>query len=273
MPRRPSGAVETVEVPGSAELLDGTSIHARIPGAAVDTAVAWLDAWAPAASGPVVPPVLDEVLDVDGRVSERIVRLGPDELFAVETVSSAQHHDAPLVVLHNGAAEHRVGATDYQVDLARALARDGARVVRVDRRATGESSTVRDDERSFLFAQEWVEDQSAVVAAPRHPVGPAGARRHVRRRLARRSRPSTRHPRLVVEISPNDYRRQPGRPRQLRGRRAGDRRPLARSPVGPPAVQRRRAEGPARVDRPAGPRRRRRRATSDRSWSTAPTSS
>ncbi|TDW74236.1 alpha/beta hydrolase family protein [Curtobacterium sp. PhB25] len=205
------GPVETVEVPGSAELLDGTSIHARIPGAAVDRAVAWLDAWAPTAAAPVVPPVLDEVLDVDGRVSERIVHLGPDALFAVETVSSAQHHDAPLVVLHNGAAEHRVGATDYQVDLARALARDGARVVRVDRRATGESTSVREDERSFLFAQEWVEDQSAVVADLGTPsdrlvlVGMcAGAW------LAGRSADEA--PRLVVEISPNDYRRQPAAP-------------------------------------------------------------
>jgi len=208
---KPLGGVEVTEVTGSPELLDGTSIHARIPGTAIDTAVAWLGAWAPTAAAPVAPPELDEVLDVDGRVSERIVRLGPERLFAVETVSSAQHHDAPLVVLHNGAAEHRVGATDYQVGLARALARDGARVVRVDRRGTGESSAVHEDERSFLFAQEWVEDQSAVVTALGEPsdrlvlVGMcAGAW------LAGRSAEEA--PRLVVEISPNDYRRHPAAP-------------------------------------------------------------
>ncbi|WIE66412.1 alpha/beta fold hydrolase [Curtobacterium sp. MCLR17_036] len=208
---RALGTVPTTEVVGSAELLDGTSVQARIPGAAVDAAVAWLDAWAPDDHVVVTPPALDEVLDVDGRVSERIVRMGPQGLFAVETVSSAQHHDAPVVVLHNGGAEHHVGATDYQVDLARALARDGARVVRVDRRATGESTGVHEDERSFLFAGEWLEDQSAVVAALGTPadrlvlVGMcAGAW------LAGRAVDEP--PRLVVEISPNDYRRRPAEP-------------------------------------------------------------
>ena len=202
------GPVPTTEVAGSAELLDGTSLVARIPGTAVDTVVAWVDAWAPWLAVPTVVPPIDEVLDVDARVSERIVHLGPERLFAVETVASGQGEDAPVVVLHNGAAEHRVGAADYQVGLARSLARDGARVVRVDRRGTGESSTVHEDERSLLFTREWIEDQSAVVAALAVPseqlavVGMcAGAW------LAGRATDEA--PRLVVEISPNDYRRTP----------------------------------------------------------------
>jgi alpha-beta hydrolase superfamily lysophospholipase len=202
------GAVATTEVTGSAELLDGTSMVARIPGAALDTVVAWVDSWAPTVATPTVPPVLDQVVDVDHRVSERIVHLGPERLFAVETVSSGQDPDAPVVVLHNGAAEHHVGAADYQVALARDLARDGARVVRVDRRGTGESSAVHEDERSPLFTQQWIDDQTAVVDGLSVPadrlvlVGMcAGAW------LAGRS--SEVAPRLVVEISPNDYRRQP----------------------------------------------------------------
>lgn len=205
------GAVERVEVPGSAELLDRTSMHARIPDDAVEAVVDWLDAWAPDTARPVTPPPLDEVLDVDGRVSERIVRIGPEELFGIETVSSVQDHDAPVVVLHNGSAEHRVGATDYQVALARDLARDGARVIRLDRRGTGESSTVRPDERDFMFAQEWIDDQSDVLQALDVPserlalVGMcAGAW------LAGRAVDES--PRLVVEISPNDYRRTPAAP-------------------------------------------------------------
>ncbi|MGN8050178.1 alpha/beta hydrolase [Curtobacterium sp. 22159] len=200
--------VPTAEVTGSAELLDGTSMVARIPRSAVDAVVAWVDAWAPTTAVPVVPPVLDEVLDVDTRVSERIVHLGPDRLFAVETVASGQDEDAPVVVLHNGAAEHRVGASDYQVALARSLARDGARVVRFDRRGTGESTTVRADERSRMFTQDWIDDQTAVVRALAVPAGRlvlagmcAGAW------LAGRSVDVS--PRLVLEISPNDYRRRP----------------------------------------------------------------
>lgn len=205
------GAVPTIEVPGSADLLDGTSIVARIPEAAVRTVVDQVDAWALEVATPTVEPVLTEVLDVDARVSERIVQLGPEGLFAVETVASGQSEDAPVVVLHSGGAEHRVGASDYQVTLARSLARDGARVVRVDRRGTGESTPVHADERSFLFSQEWLDDQAAVLAALAVPserlvlIGMcAGAW------IAGRATEEA--PRLVVEISPNDYRRHPATP-------------------------------------------------------------
>jgi len=200
------GNVSAIEVSGSAELLDGTSIVARIPTAAVDSVVDWIDTWAPADTSPTVLPELAEVLDVDARVSERIVQLGPEGLFAVETVASGQSEDAPVVVLHSGGAEHRVGAADYQVALARSLARDGARVIRVDRRGTGESTAVHGDERSFFYTQEWLDDQAAVVASLAVPaerlvlVGMcAGAW------LAGRAVDES--PRLVVEISPNDYRR------------------------------------------------------------------
>lgn len=202
------GGVPTTEVTGSAELLDGTSMVARIPGSAVDTVVAWVDTWAPTLAVPVLPPVLEEVLDVDSRVSERIVQLGPERLFAVETVASGQEPDAPVVILHNGAAEHRVGASDYQVALARGLARDGSRVVRVDRRGTGESSVVLEDERSRMFTQDWIDDQTAVVqalAVPSERLVLAGMCAGAW--LAGRSAEVA--PRLVVEISPNDYRRQP----------------------------------------------------------------
>ncbi|WIB78986.1 alpha/beta fold hydrolase [Curtobacterium sp. MCPF17_002] len=200
------GTVPTTEVAGSAELLDGTSIVAVIPGSAVDAVVDRVDSWAPEASVPTVLPALTEVLDVDARVSERILALGPEGLFAIETVASGQSEHAPVVVLHSGGAEHRVGASDYQVTLARSLARDGARVVRVDRRGTGESTPVRGDERSFFYTQEWLDDQAAVLASLAVPserlvlVGMcAGAW------LAGRATEES--PRLVVEISPNDYRR------------------------------------------------------------------
>ncbi|WP_439691335.1 alpha/beta fold hydrolase [Curtobacterium sp. SP.BCo] len=210
-PPRGLGDVATTEVTGSAELLDGSSLVATIPGSAVDTVVAWVDAWAPTTAHPVVPPTLDEVLDVDARVSERIVHFGPDELFAVETVASGQSEDAPVVVLHNGGAEHRVGVADFQVALARGLARDGARVVRVDRRGTGESSAVEEDERALFYTQEWLDDQSAVIGSLGTP-----ADRLVLVGMCAGAwvagRDTADPPRLVVEISPNDYRRNTAEP-------------------------------------------------------------
>ncbi|MFJ3383193.1 MULTISPECIES: hypothetical protein [unclassified Curtobacterium] len=205
------GDVRSVQVHGTAELLDGTSIHARIPSDAVDRVVSWIDGLVPTATTATRPPELDPVLDLDDGVSERIVRLGPDALFGIETVPAAAPADGPVVVLHNGAAEHRVGASDYQVALARSLARDGARVVRVDRRGTGESSVVCGAERDHLFAQEWIDDQSAVVAA----LGVTADRLALVGMcagawVAGRSRAEA--PRLVVQISPNDYRRRPAAP-------------------------------------------------------------
>jgi hypothetical protein len=204
------GDVPTVEVPGTDDLLDRTSIHARIPSVALDAVVGWVDEWAPVTALPTRPPRHEAVLELDDGVTERMVQLGPESLSAVETRPSHVAEDAPVVVLHNGAAEHRVGAAGYQVTLARALAGDGARVLRVDRRGTGESSAVSADERDFLFAQEWIDDQSAIVAALDVPperlalVGMcAGGWLAGRARVA---------PRLVVEISPNDYRRRAAEP-------------------------------------------------------------
>ncbi|OIH96245.1 alpha/beta fold hydrolase [Curtobacterium sp. MCBA15_001] len=205
------GSLDVVEVPGSAELLDGTSIHARIPEVAVDAVVAWVDEHVPTQAVSTRAPVVDAVLDLGDGMSERIRSLGPHALFAIETSPARFDRDTPVVLLHNGAAEHRVGAADYQVQLARSLARDGARVVRLDRRGTGESTAVAADERDHLFGQEWVDDQAAVLAA-------LGAD-HDRLALVGMcagawvaGRSAAERPRLVVEISPNDYRRRPASP-------------------------------------------------------------
>ncbi|WP_420364419.1 alpha/beta hydrolase [Curtobacterium sp. L3-7] len=208
---RAVGGLPVVEVPGSAELLDEMSIHARMPVQAVDTLVAWVDEHVPTATVASRPPRVDAVLDLDSGISEHVVHLGPESLFAVETVPAGAPDDAPVVVLHTGGAEHRVGGNDYQVALARALAEDGARVVRVDRRGTGESTTVSAGEHNHLFAQTWVDDQDAIVSA----LGVDGDRLALVGMCAGAwlaGRSAALSPRLVVEISPNDFRRRPAAP-------------------------------------------------------------
>ncbi|WP_144759205.1 alpha/beta hydrolase family protein [Curtobacterium sp. 9128] len=208
---RAVGDVPTVEVSGSAELLDEMSIHARIPAAAIDTVVTWVDAHVPEAVVTSRPPRLDAVLDLDSGVSEHVVHLGPESLFAVATVPAGTREHGPVVLLHTGGAEHRVGGNDHQVALARALAEDGVRVVRLDRRGTGESTAVSPDEHNHLFAQTWVDDQAAVVSA----LGVQGDRLALVGLCAGAwlaGRSAGLSPRLVVEISPNDFRRRAAAP-------------------------------------------------------------
>lgn len=158
---------DRIEVDGMDKLLDSSSLTAVIPGSAVAAVVDWIlafstsgDVQAPTALS--TPALLDE-LQGAGFV-ERIRALGPDRLFAIETAAPQSASDAPVVLLHNGSSEHRSGAADYQVTLARELARDGVRSVRFDRRGTGESGIITAASPDLMFTQTWVDDQDAVIA-------------------------------------------------------------------------------------------------------------
>lgn len=160
-------ATDRIEVDGMDKLLDSSSLTALIPGAAVTAVVDWLVALSTgdnaAADVELRSPELAEQLSGAGFV-ERIRRLGPERLFAIETLAPQTPADAPVVLLHNGSSEHRSGASDYQVALARELARDGVRAVRFDRRGTGESGEITADSPDLMFTQTWVDDQDAVIA-------------------------------------------------------------------------------------------------------------
>jgi dienelactone hydrolase len=202
---------DRIEVDGMRELLDGESLRARIPRAAVEDIAAWTASHLATSDEPLSTPTLDAALRLDDGTTEMIRNFGPERLFGIETVPAHAAPDAPVVVLHNGAAEHHVGAADYQVRLARELASDGVRVVRFDRRGTGEDGLVAADEPSMLYTDEWIDDQDAVIADLAVPgdrlavVGMcAGAW------LAARS--VSHAPALVVEISPGEYRRTTARP-------------------------------------------------------------
>jgi alpha-beta hydrolase superfamily lysophospholipase len=202
---------DRIEVDGMAELLDGQSMRARIPRAAVEDITAWTAAHLETSDEPLTTPTLGAALVLDDGTTEVIRTFGPDRLFGIETVPADAAPDAPVVVLHNGASEHRVGAADYQVRLARELAADGVRVVRFDRRGTGEDGVVTADEPSMLYTDEWVADQDSVIADLAVPgdrlalVGMCSGAW-----LAARS--VSHEPALVVEISPGEYRRTTAKP-------------------------------------------------------------
>lgn len=154
---------EVIEVPGTAEFLDTASMASVLPEEAVGLLVDWLARHDTDEAIALRPVALKDELRI-GAAVERIRWVGPHELFAIDCAPVGADATTPVVLLHSGAAEHRVGAGDYQVELARLLAADGARSIRADRRRTGESSAVVPGEPPLLYSQEWLEDQEAILA-------------------------------------------------------------------------------------------------------------
>lgn len=204
---------ESAEVEAMADFLDRSSIISRMPVAAVQAVVEWLAGVDAGGDADLVAPALAEELRLDDGSVERIAWLGPNRLFAIETVPASADGGEPVMLLHNGAAEHRVGASDYQVTLARALAGDGIRTIRADRRGTGETGEVVPGAADLMFTAAWIADQEALIAAASAPAGRLGvAGMCAGAWLSAYAGPA--HPALIAEISPNDYRAQPAQPDQ-----------------------------------------------------------
>jgi hypothetical protein len=201
---------EVIEVTGTAEFLDTTSMASVLPVTAIDSIVDWLASKAVEPERPLTPPPLATELDL-GTAIERIRWIGPHQLFAIECSPSEVTNRTPMVLLHAGGSEHRVGAGDYQVELARLLAVDGARSIRSDRRAAGETGVVSPDAPTLFYSGEWVEDQDALIAA----AGVPGDRLALTGLCAGgwlAGQTPVLNPRLVVAIHPLEYRIDPARP-------------------------------------------------------------
>jgi len=204
--------VETDDLPG---LFDASSITSRIPAESVAAAGAWLleQAGAPSSTTrPAHPELVSSVTLTEGcaLLEERVVHVGPHRLFGIETRPVLGGDDAPVVILHNGASEHRIGASRYQVVLARRLAEQGIRSIRLDRRGTGETGAVVADEPDLLYAAEWLEDGEEAVAyanVPTERLGIIGLCVGAWMALV----PTRVAPRFAVALSLGNYRTGPAR--------------------------------------------------------------
>jgi alpha-beta hydrolase superfamily lysophospholipase len=198
-------------VTGQEELLEAPSALAVLPEETIAGMADWLVERFPEASAPVVPVVTDRAVvgsAPDGTpVVERLRRVGPDQLFVIETGREGDLGSG-IVVLQPGAAEHRVGPGRFQVLAARELAERGYRAIRFDRRITGDTTEVRPGEPSLIFAEEWVDDTDRLIAelASDDVVAHAGlcAGGWVAARIAER-----RDSRLTVIFSPNYFKTAP----------------------------------------------------------------
>lgn len=198
-------------VTGQEELLEAPSALAVLPEETIAGMGEWLAERFPAASVRIDPVIIDRaVVDTapDGTpIIERLRRVGPDELFVIETGRDGDL-ESGVVVLQPGAAEHRVGPGRFQVLAARELAARGYRAIRFDRRVTGDTTEVRPGEPSLIFAEEWVDDTDQLIGelAGDDVVAHAGlcAGGWVAARMAER-RPA----RLAVLFSPNYFKTAP----------------------------------------------------------------
>lgn len=198
---------EITEVEGIAEFLDTPSMTSVLPVKAIRAIADWLAQHNGPEPVALIAPELSAELVLPHSV-ERIRWLGPHRLFAIECSPRDVDPAAPMVLLHSGAAEHRVGAGDFQVELARLLASDGARSVRADRRTAGETGPVIPDEPSLFYSGEWVADQDAMLA----DLGVPGDRLALTGLCAGgwlAGQQSIVDPRLVVAIHPLEYRIDP----------------------------------------------------------------
>lgn len=166
----PEGS-STVAIDGHAEWIEAASALAMMPVDSIRTIVDWVDARLPAEPSPVTPRIGPEARVAtapDGTaIIERLTRVGPEHLFAIETFREDAEVSADgaggVFVLQPGSAEHRIGPGRFQVLAARELAARGNRAIRFDRRITGDSTPVRVGEPNLIFAEVWIDDVDAVV--------------------------------------------------------------------------------------------------------------
>ncbi|MEY2422434.1 MAG: hypothetical protein QOI95_2501 [Acidimicrobiaceae bacterium] len=130
---------------GQSELVDELSLlNNQIPFQAIARIVEWLSSHCPTDAAKAIPrvgrPTTAVIDEVDGRnVIERPVRLGPYGLFGILTELDNDDRRGPTIVCLNYGTAHHIGPSRLWVELARAWAARGLRVLRLDLSGIGDS--------------------------------------------------------------------------------------------------------------------------------------
>jgi pimeloyl-ACP methyl ester carboxylesterase len=161
-----------VEADGQAEFVEPVSFVVEIPLDAVTAITSWLDAEIPTARRAVTPVIrlraTVATLPDGSTVVEAIDELGPNRLFAIRTAALDLAGDAPTLLIHSMAAQHRVGPGRVWVETARDLAGRGLEVIRYDRRGTGDTG-VATAEFAPIYSRTAKEDVHQAIAATGTP--------------------------------------------------------------------------------------------------------
>ena len=143
----PAGAAglavaDVMRLPGTAEMIDVSAEVAVVPTRIVDRIVAWIGERDLGPTQKLERPTdlatstVEQFRDVE--LTHRLLRIGPAELFAVQTEITGSAPDRALLMLNNGAAPN-IGPGRTWVDWAADYARDGGRALRLDLSGLGES--------------------------------------------------------------------------------------------------------------------------------------
>lgn len=161
-------AVAIQRITGQGELLDVPVQRALVPQTTVDLLVGEVADRAGSRSRPAPVIALRPVSTGPGKLTERVVELGPRRLVAIMTESG----DAPggTVLMTSPSNVHHVGSARTWVSLARLAAARGLRAVRMDQWDVGDSPGALAESGPVFYGGSASEDiAAATVALSDHP--------------------------------------------------------------------------------------------------------
>jgi len=168
-----AAGVESFEAPGQTSLFDW--LRLEVPVATLDRIVEWVSRLLPDTGEDVVPQTRDAAVvttTADGRaVRERVVQVGAAGMFGIMTEVEGAG-EAVMVMTNAAPPACHIGPARLWVELARAWAADGMRVLRFDDAGIGDSPGGGDLDGPAVYSESPVRDVVAAVQSVRA----AGAR-------------------------------------------------------------------------------------------------
>lgn len=157
----PSEAIEWQTCAGLSDMLDVPMDVNTVPSDAVEQLVKWVEEHHVAPTQPVALQISGRHLSLPlangGTITESTARLGSVGLFGIVT-EPARRTRAAVVTFVNVANDRQTGPGRHWVDMARSLAADGFRCVRLSQSGTGDSPTLPGQAFGDLYCTEWLTD-------------------------------------------------------------------------------------------------------------------
>jgi alpha-beta hydrolase superfamily lysophospholipase len=149
-----------------AALIDAIPSQNAVPRAAIADIVDWLGEADIEPVAVTAPPAVADEVSHGPAVTERLVRLGPCDLFGIVTEPAESGGlTGPTAVFLDVAAEHHVGPARLWVELARQWAEAGVRSLRFDLSGLGDSPSKPGQDDQLMYAPSAIDDAIAAVRA------------------------------------------------------------------------------------------------------------